>query len=94
MPTGRCSGCGYSDSCKKVEVHVLACAGYRQRFAEAPGQCLDPAAEHARFKAEEDTREARAERRDQRLSDRFAEMDRLAAHQVDRWRQPPDILAD
>ncbi len=94
MPTGRCAGCGFSDSCTKVKGHILGCPEYLALFRKTPERCLDPAAEHARFKAEDDTSEARAERRDQRLSDRFAEMDRLASIQAARWRQPKDILED
>lgn len=94
MPTGRCAGCGYSGSCTKVKMHVLVCPDFLAVFRENPERCLHPAAEYARFKAEDDTSEARAERRDQRLRHRFAEMERLAAIQAARWQRPKDILED
>jgi len=93
VPTGRCAGCGFSDACTKVKTHVLSCPDYLALFLRTPELCLDPAAEHARFKAE-DTSEARAERRNRRLSDQFAELERLATLQAARWRQPKDILED
>ncbi len=94
MPTGRCAGCTYTDSCRKVEVHILGCDSFHTLFRTQPERCLAPAAEYSRFKEHDDTSEARAERRDRRLSDRFAEMERLAAIQAARWRRPKDILED
>lgn len=94
MPTGRCAGCGYNGSCKKVKAHILTCPDYLKLFRELPERCLEPAAEHARYKTEEDTSEARAERRDVRLQHRFAELERLQAAQVARWQRPKDILED
>ncbi len=94
MATGRCAGCGFTDSSKKVEVHALACQGYLELFRTAPGQCLDPVVEQARYRNEEDTSEARAQRRDKRLSDRYAETEYLSDLAARRWQRPPDILAD
>lgn len=94
MPTGRCAGCGFTNSSKKVQVHVLDCSDYLALFRQSPQRCLDPDAEHARYKAEEDNSTARAKRRDRRLQDRFAELERQASIQATRWQQPKDILED
>ncbi len=94
MAAGRCAGCGRTGSSKRINTHVLGCDGYRQLFQLAPERCLDPAAEYRRFKAEDDTSEARAERRDARLQQRFADMDAEQSRQAQRWRKPADILAD
>lgn len=94
MPTGRCPGCGTSGSCKKINSHVLTCPDFLRLFREHPERCLHPADEYARYKREEDTSEARAGRRERRLSDRFAEMERIAQIAAARWRRPKDILED
>jgi hypothetical protein len=94
MPAGRCSGCGLNDSARKVALHVLTCSRYLDLFRQDPARCLDPAAEYERYRTEELNPEARAERRDVRLRDRFAELDRQQAVQADRWRTPPDLLDD
>lgn len=88
---GRCSGCGLTDSSKKVTAHIGTCPDYIRLFGSEPGQCLDPEAEYRKHR-EADTFEARAERRDERLQERFAEMERLHAIQVARWRTPRCIL--
>lgn len=94
MSIGRCAGCGHCDSSTKVKFHVLDCPAYAQLFREHPERCLDPVAERLRYKAEDDTSEARAERRDVRLQRRFAEMDEQFLVASARWRPPADILAD
>lgn len=94
MPSGRCVGCGFRESVRKVEVHILGCPDYLDVFRVDPARCLDPAAEHQRYQNEEDNPEARAVKRDFRLQDRFAELDRRHAVQAHRWRTPRDILDD
>lgn len=94
MPTGRCAGCGRIESLKKAEQHALTCPEYLKRYREHPESCLDPGAEFVRFKTEDDTSEARAERRDQRLQKRFADMDEQHARQAQRWQRPKDLLED
>jgi len=94
MPTGRCAGCGFSAPHTKVKIHVLACPVYVRLFHEDPHRCLDPLAEYERFKTSEDTPEARAVQRDLRLAARFVELSSAEARQTNRWRTPPDILAD
>lgn len=90
---GRCSGCGLTDSTKKVTAHVVTCRDYIRLHNSAPDQCLDPETEYRRHRAA-DTFEARAARRDARLQERFAELERLHARQVARWRTPKSILDD
>lgn len=88
---GRCSGCGLSDSSKKVTAHITTCPDYIALYYSEPDQCLDPVAEYRKHR-EADTFEARAERRNERLHERFAEMERLHSIQVARWRTPKCIL--
>lgn len=93
MPSGRCSGCGHSDSPKKVSTHVVSCPQYLLLHQTDPALCLSPAAEAEKYRRE-NTAEARAARRDTRLHHRFAELDRLQAAQANRWQRPPDLLDD
>lgn len=90
---GRCSGCGHTDSVKKVRAHVIACPDYIQLHHSEPGRCLDPEAEYTKHR-NENTSEARAVRRDQRLLQRFADMEAQHAIQASRWKRPKDILED
>lgn len=92
--TGRCAGCGNTASSRKIEIHILTCDQFLALFKSTPQRCLDPQAEFERFKSEEDTPEARAVRRGQRLQQRFLEFDAIARTQADRWRPEGDILAD
>jgi hypothetical protein len=94
MSAGRCAGCGQTDSCKKVELHVLGCPEYLRLYREDPERCLDPAAEYRRYKAQDDTSEARAARRDLRLQRRFADLEAQHSAQASRWVRPKDILED
>lgn len=93
MPSGRCSGCGFSDSSKKVAVHISTCQGYLNLHLTEPSRCLSPAEEAERHRRA-DTAQARAHRRDQRLRVRFAELDQQVRTQGERWRTPPDLLDD
>lgn len=94
MSAGRCSGCGRIDSCTKICQHIVTCPEYADLFSSAPHECLDPAADYQRHRAVTDTPDARARRRDDRLRERFADLDRRQAVSVTRWRTPPDILDD
>jgi hypothetical protein len=94
MPAGRCSGCGRIDSRTKIGQHVVTCTAYAELFSHSPDECLDPGADYLRYRATTDTPDARAQRRDDRLRGRFAELDRHQAVSVARWRTPPDILDD
>lgn len=91
---GRCAGCGLTGSSKKVSAHVLTCPDFLALYRSEPGRALDPEAEHQRHRLENDTSEARAQRRDLKLRARFAEMERRQALSTDRWRQPKDLLED
>lgn len=92
--TGRCAGCGLTDSPKKVRLHVMTCPDYLALHHSEPGRALDPEAEYERHRTEDNTSEARAERRDLKLRTRFAETQRRQSAQADRFRRPRDILAD
>lgn len=94
MPSGRCAGCGLTDAPTKVKQHVLSCPGYLRLYREHPDRCLDPVAEFTRYKDEDDNREARAERRDNRMAGRAAEMERRAVVAAQRLARPKDILED
>jgi len=75
-------------------MHVLDCPEYLALFMREPEKCLHPEAEYLRYKWTEDSPEARAERRDERLQLRFAELDRQQSIDAIRWLPEPDILAD
>lgn len=92
MATGRCSGCGRTDSLRKIRLHILHCTRYEHLFHHEPDRALDPAAEHQRYQAEERNPEARAEQRGERLEVRFAAINRHQATSATRWARPPDIL--
>ena len=94
MAAGRCAGCGYTNSRTKVDTHCLSCEQFLDLFRTAPHRCLDPAAEQARFKAQDDSAAARAQRRDDRLTARYTELERLTAAQASRWATPSDLLDD
>lgn len=91
MPSGRCSGCGHTDSSKKVAAHITTCPAYLDLYLTEPQRCLSPSAEARRHRTA-DTAQARAQRRDLRLRHRFAELDQQVRTQIDRWRTPPDLL--
>jgi hypothetical protein len=92
MATGRCAGCGRTDSLRKITVHIIECADYAALYERDPGLALTPQAEYDRFRREDDTPEAHARQRDQRLKARFAEINRAQAASASRWACPPDIL--
>jgi hypothetical protein len=93
MAAGRCAGCGETASSRQVKIHILNCARFLELFREHPDRCLDPDAEFHRFRIEDDSPEARAGRRDERLRHRFAEQDIRQSREDDRWKPEPDILA-
>ena len=93
MSAGRCAGCGHTGSGTHVNHHVLTCPDYLSLFRECPEKCLTPVAEYERHRAM-NTSEARAQRRDERLDQRFADLTRRYAHEVGRWTRPRDILED
>ena len=86
MPTGRCSGCGWIAASKRVKLHVLTCQEFLDLFRTDSTKALDPEKDYAQFKDEENSSEARAERRDQRLRKRFAEMEHHQSLQTARWK--------
>lgn len=92
MPTGRCAGCGWIASSRRVNQHILACKHYLDLFRSSPEQAREPEAEYVRFKTEDSAGEA-AKRRDERLRKRFAEMDKIQSFQATRW-NVKDILDD
>ena len=94
MAQGRCSGCGFSDTSTKVKNHVLGCSEYAQLYRCDPERCLSPEAEYVRFRTQDDTFEARAERRELRIRDIFASMAQQQAAHASRWSTPKDILDD
>ncbi len=94
MAAGRCPGCGFTASSRKARIHILDCPDFLELFRTDPTRCLDPEDEYVRYKAEDDSPDARAERRDARLQDRFADMDRRQSMEADRWQPERDILAD
>lgn len=74
--------------------HVVTCPSYLALFKTDASKALSPEAEYLRWKEEEDNEDIRAERKDVRLQERFADMDRRRELQKDRWTPPPDLLAD
>jgi hypothetical protein len=92
MATGRCSGCGRTDSLRKISTHIVDCFAYLDLFQRDPARALGPAAEYERYRAEDRSPEARAEQRGERLQVRFAEINRQQAVSASRWAKPPDIL--
>lgn len=94
MAAGRCAGCGQTDSIRKIQIHVNGCREFIDLFRVNPERCLDPVAEYDRYKAEDDSPEARAERRDGRLQQRFADLDQRQTRAAQRWSPERDILAD
>ncbi len=94
MAAGRCAGCGLTASERRVKLHVLDCPDFLELFRQHPQRCLDPQDEYLRYKTEDDTSEARAGRRDERLRQRFAEQDERQSREDRRWLPEPDILAD
>jgi len=72
----------------------MQCPRYLELYKSNPAAALDPRAEFDRFKREEDSPEARAVAKDERLAKRFAELDTRRVAQTERWATPPDPLAD
>lgn len=91
MPAGRCAGCGRTESMRKISLHIVECGRYIDLYARHPERALAPVAEYDRYRRE-NTPEARAEQRGQRLHARFAEINRQQAASVTRWTTPPDLL--
>ncbi len=94
MAMGRCAGCGKTDASRKVQLHALTCPEYLDLYRTDPVRCLDPDAEYARYQAEDNNPEARAERRDIRLRRRFLDTEQANARQAARWATPKDLLDD
>jgi hypothetical protein len=92
---GRCAGCALVDSnSKKVLRHVLTCPDYLSLYKRDPSRALDPEPEYERWQREENSDEARALLREERLQKRFAALDEKREAQVGRWATPPDPLDD
>lgn len=92
MPAGRCAGCGRNDSARKISLHMIECQQYIDLFEQQPDRALSPEAEYQRHRREDLTPEARAARRSDRLTARFADINRHHAASTSRWATPPDIL--
>lgn len=94
MTQGRCPGCGLVDaSCKKITSHVLHCPDYIALYKSDPDKCLDPESEYLRWRTEDQSVEARAAAKEERLAARFAENDSRRLEQADRWK-PRNLLDD
>lgn len=92
MSPGRCPGCGFTDqSVKRVNRHMVGCAPLAEMYRNNPSGVLSAHDEFARWKAEEDNPEVRADNKSERLGKRFAEVDRRRLEQTERW-NVPDIL--
>lgn len=91
MAQGRCVGCGHIGSSAQVGIHVLTCLEYLALYRTSPENCLDPETAYQRHRQE--TSQARAERRDQRLG-RYEAIDRQHELEAARWKTPADILED
>lgn len=63
MAAGRCAGCGKTGSACKVNGHILTCEKWLALYQSDPSKALDAAAEHIRWKAEDQANE-RTERRE------------------------------
>lgn len=94
MPTGRCAGCGFTNSERKTRQHVIACDAFLVLFRDQPARALDPLLEFARYQSEEQTADARALRRDVARTERFSELSTLQDLQTRRWARTRDILED
>jgi hypothetical protein len=92
MATGRCAGCGRTDSHRKISLHIVDCHKYLELFQQHPERCLAPVAEHERYRTEDNSPVARAEQRGTRLTARFAEINQHHQRTAARWRRPKDIL--
>lgn len=88
--SGRCAGCGQVDRDARVtEEHIRYCANFAAVYAEDPDKVLAPAAEFARWKADD-----RQDERDVRKEGVILVADQRRADQQARWATPPDILDD
>lgn len=92
MAQGRCAGCGRTDSVRKISQHIINCPEYSRLFQTDRARCLTPAAEYERYRIEDNSALAKAGRRGERLSVRFAEINRHQAASERRWQRPKDIL--
>lgn len=95
MAPGRCAGCGLSNSsCRPIRAHVETCPDYLDLYREDPARALAPEAEYRRWKAEDDSPEARQAARDVRLGRVFAEADEAQQAARERWQSKKSILDD
>lgn len=92
MASGRCAGCHKTGSLRTIDTHVNTCEPYLALYRTDPANCPTPAEEYRRHRTEDATPEARALAREQRLTRRFAELNRHQAASTVRWATPPDIL--
>jgi hypothetical protein len=76
-----------------VSNHMTHCPDLAKLYQTDPSKVIPAEEEYARVRAEKADPEARAEAKDARLAQRFAEMDRKREQQVARWK-PRDILDD
>lgn len=79
-------------SLRKVTTHVVVCPDYAQLYREDPARALSPEDEYNRWKVEDHSPEARAERKDQKQQDMWVKLDRSRDASDKRWATPPDIL--
>lgn len=88
VSNGRCVGCGRTGAIRKIQIHVTTCPQYLERFRT--GTATDPAEEFLR--QPDDSAAVRAQARDIRLRNRFAELDHQQRQQQRRWMTPKDPL--
>ena len=92
MSSGRCAGCGFTDSTRRTGQHIMTCPQYLHLYATTPDRCLDPRREYQRHRAYTSTTAGAAARRDDRLRHRFAQLDHRAG--LHRARTPADRQVD
>lgn len=63
MAAGRCAGCGKTGSACKINTHILTCEKWLALYQSDRARALDAAAEHIRWK-EQDQAAERTERRE------------------------------
>ena len=75
---GRCAGCGYTDSARKVSLHIMTpCPRWVALWAEDPALALDPEAEYERW-AREDRQAEKDQAREEKVAATNAARDAMA----------------
>jgi hypothetical protein len=95
MAKGKCAGCGVQKNSSKImNQHIVVCEKYLEIYKIDPSRALSPEAEFLRYQNEDNNEEAKAERKDKRLSSIFEEIDTKREAQTLRWKKPKSILDD